>query len=118
MNHYGKRYHLTFNDKTKVVVTGSKHDMAYYKEMSPWTLNGKKISVVDENEHLGLVVSGLNEEQKNVDKNIVKYLFALHGQAFAYKCMLPLLYKYTFGELVTFQFCYLVFQPYQYALQI
>ena len=50
MNHYGKRYHLTFNDKTKVVVTGSKHDMAYYKEMSPWTLNGKKISVVDENE--------------------------------------------------------------------
>ena len=91
MNHYGKRYHLTFNDKTKVVVTGSKHDMAYYKEMSPWTLNGKKISVVDENEHLGLVVSGLNEEQKKVDKNIVKCrnsLFALLGQAFAYKCML------------------------------
>ena len=92
MSHYAKRHHLSFNaEKTKIVVTGSKHDMKYYKEISPWTLNGQKISVVDDNDHLGLIVSGINEEQKNVDKNIVKCrnsLFSLLGQAFSYKCML------------------------------
>ena len=54
-------------------------------------LNGERLSVVDDNEHLGLIVSGENEEQKNFDRNIMKCqnsLFALLGQAFAYKCML------------------------------
>ena len=92
MSHYANRHQLSFNaDKTKIVVTGSKQDMLYYKETSPWTLNGKKISVVDNNDHLGIIVSGLNEEQKNVDQNIVKCrtsMFSLLGQAFAYKCML------------------------------
>ena len=33
VSHYGKRYQLRFNaDKTKVVVTGSKPDMRFYKE--------------------------------------------------------------------------------------
>ena len=51
----------------------------------------QKISVVDNNDHLGIIVSGMHEEQKNVDKNIVKCrtsLLALLGQAFAHKCML------------------------------
>ena len=77
--------------KTKIVVTGSKLDMAFYKETSPWTLNGEKVKVVDNNEHLGLVVSGSEEEQKNVDENIIKCrnsLFALLGPAFAFKCLL------------------------------
>jgi hypothetical protein len=51
-------------------VTGSKIDMQYFQDISPWTLNGETVSVVDNNEHLGLIVSGLNEEQKNVDSNI------------------------------------------------
>ena len=90
--HYARRYQLRFNaEKTKIVVTGSKHDMNFYKETKPWTLNGETVRVVDSNEHLGIVVSGSDEEQKNVDANIIKcrnYLFALLGPAFSYKCLL------------------------------
>ena len=92
MSHYARRYQLQFNaEKTKIVVTGSKVDMDFYKSTCPWTLNGEKISVVDTNEHLGLTVSGHNEELRNVDENISKCrasLFALLGPAFAFKCML------------------------------
>ena len=92
MSHYARRYQLKFNaDKTKVVVTGSKADITFYKDTKPWTLNGETVRVVDDNEHLGLIVSGLEEEQKNVDENILKCrnsLFALLGPAFSYKCLL------------------------------
>ena len=92
VNHYGKRYHLKFNaDKTKIVVTGSKVDMSYYKETTPWKLNSETVPVVDNNDHLGLIVSGLDEEQKNVDQNIFqcrKSLFSLLGPAYSFKCML------------------------------
>ena len=92
VSHYGRQYHLKFNaDKTKIVVTGSKVDMEFYKETTPWLLNDETISVVDNNDHLGLVVSGLDEEQKNVDQNILQCrnsLFALLGPAFSYKCLL------------------------------
>jgi hypothetical protein len=91
-SHYAKRYRVVFNaSKTKVVVTGSKHDMNFYQETKPWTLNGVRIPVVEENDHLGLVVSGWDEEQKNLDQNITKCrksLFALLGSSFAYKCKL------------------------------
>ena len=93
VSHYGKRYQLNFNaEKTKIVVTGSKTDMNFYKETHPWQLNGETVSVVDTNEHLGLVVSGLDEEQKNSDQNIQKCrnsLFGLLGPAYSYKCLLP-----------------------------
>ena len=37
--HYANNYQIKFNaDKTKIVVTGSKLDMAFYKERTPWTL--------------------------------------------------------------------------------
>ena len=92
MTHYAKRYQLQFNaDKTKIVVTGSKQDMAFYKDTTPWTLNGEIIKVVDKNEHLGLVVAGVEEEQRNIDENISKCrtsLFALLGPAFAHRCLL------------------------------
>ena len=87
ISHYAKQYQLKFNaDKTKVVVDGSKLDMAFYKETTPWTLDGERVKVVDSNEHLGLVVAGSEEEQKNVDENIIKCrnsLFALLGPAFS-----------------------------------
>ena len=73
VGHYAKRYRVMFNaEKTKIVVTGSKVDMDYYRDISPWSLNGETISVVENNEHLGMVVSGLHEEEKNIDMNINK----------------------------------------------
>ena len=37
IGHYGKRYRLVFgSDKTKITITGSKHDMEYYKKVSYW----------------------------------------------------------------------------------
>ena len=89
-----RRYRVNFNaDKTKLVVTGSHLDMNFYKDTEPWTLNGEKVSVVDDNDHLGLVVSGVNEDSKNVDSNIQKCrnsLLSLLGPAFGYKCLLSL----------------------------
>ena len=92
MSHYAHRYQLNFNaDKTKIVVTGSRVDMRYYRDTRPWTLNGKRVNVVENNEHLGLIVSGEDEEQKNIDENISKCrnsLYALLGPAFAFRCLL------------------------------
>ena len=90
---FGKRYRIVFNaDKTKLVVTGSQIDMDYYRDITRWTLNDEIIAVCDENENLGLIVSGCNEEQKNVDANIQecrKSLLGLLGPAYAFKCLLP-----------------------------
>ena len=90
---FGKRYRIIFNaDKTKLVVTGSQIDMDYYLDINPWSLNEETISVTENNEHLGLVVSGTNEEQNNVDTNIQecrKSLFGLLGPAFSFKCLIP-----------------------------
>ena len=73
ISHYTKRYQLKFNaDKTKIVVFGSKQDMSFYKQTTPWTLDGEKVKVVDSNEHLGIIVAGIDEEQKNIDHNISK----------------------------------------------
>ena len=92
VSHYARRHRVTFNaEKTKLVVTGSPIDMKYYQDIQPWTLNNQKISVVENNDHLGLVVSGTQEEQKNVDSNIQQCrnsMFALLGPAYAYKCLL------------------------------
>ena len=71
VGHYSKRYRLEFGaSKTKVTVTGSAKDMDYYKDINIWTLHGDPLQVADDNDHLGLIVSGKDEEQKNVDKNI------------------------------------------------
>ena len=92
VEHYARRYRMIFNaDKTKIVVTWSRHDIDYYADISPWKLKGEKIAVVNNNEHLGIVVSGLDEEEKNVDQNITNCrnsLFALLGPALSYKCKL------------------------------
>ena len=92
VGHYGKRYRVTFGaDKTKVTITGSKVDMSYYQDIKIWSLNGEKLTVAENNDHLGLIVSGLDEEGKNVDKCIDsarKILFNLLGSIFSYKCKL------------------------------
>ena len=90
VEHYARRYRVNFNaSKTKIVVTGSKQDMQFYKDTCPWKLGGDRIDVVHDNDHLGLVVSGWDEEQKNVDKNIAdcrKSLFSLLGPFLSFKC--------------------------------
>ena len=88
----GKQYRIIYGAaKTKITVVGSKLDMEYYKEMSPWTMDDEKVEVVENNEHLGLVVSGEREEEKNIDDRLRKgrgSLFSLLGPAFAQKCLL------------------------------
>ena len=74
-------------EKNKIVVTGSKIDMDFYKFTCPWSLNGDQISVVTNNDHIGLAVSGLGKEQKNVERNISKCrisIFGLLEPTFAY----------------------------------
>ena len=93
VSYFGKKYRIIFNaDKTKLVVTGSRIDMEYCRKVSHWTLDGTPIAVHETNEHLGLVVAGVNEEQRNIDANIQecrKSLLGLLGPAFAFKCLLP-----------------------------
>ena len=89
IGHYGRRYRLIFGaDKTKVTVTGSKLDMKNYLDLEVWSLYGDKFTVSEDNEHFGLVVSGINEEIKNVDKNITSArdsLFGFLGNIFSHK---------------------------------
>ena len=98
IGHYGRRYRLIFGaEKTKVTVTGSSHDMKYYSENNIWTLQGDKLKVSENNEHLGLVVSGKDEELKNVDRNIKaarNSLFGFLGNVFAYRCKLSQAVQY------------------------
>ena len=98
VGHYGRRYRLIFGaDKTKVTITGSKHDIQYYQDVNIWSLYGEKLEVTENNEHLGLIVSGVNEELKNIDKNIKAArdtLFAFLGNIFSYKCKLSVSLQY------------------------
>ena len=98
VGHYGRRYRLIFGaDKTKVTITGSKHDMQFYKEINIWQLYGEKLEVAENNDHLGLVVSGFQEELKNIDKNIKSArdsLFSFLGNVFVYKCKLSQAVQY------------------------
>ena len=92
VGHYGRRYRLIFGaSKTKVTVTGSRHDMKYYEDIKLWSLYGAKLTISEDNDHLGLIVSGVNEEIKNVDKNITSArdsLFSFLGNIFSYRCKL------------------------------
>ena len=98
IGHYGRRYRIIFGaDKTKVTVTGSRHDMKYYEDINIWSLYGEKLKVSEDNDHLGLIVSGVDEEIKNVDKNIKTArdkLFSFLGNIFSYKCQLSASLQY------------------------
>ena len=59
-------------------------------------MDGINISVVENNEHLGQIVSGINQISKNIDLRLKKgrgSLFGLLGPAFAYKCLLSPMVK-------------------------
>lgn len=91
-SHYGDRYRIKYGaSKTKITVTGSNIDIDYYKSVKPWKMDGEVVDVVDNNDHLGLVVSGEREEEKNINTKLVKgrgSLFGLLGPALAQRCLL------------------------------
>ena len=95
--HYGSRYRIRYGaDKTKITVVGSDIDMQYFQDTTPWTMGGENVKVVENNEHLGQIVSGYRQESKNIDLRIQKgrsSLYSLLGPAFAYKCLLSPLVK-------------------------
>ena len=63
---YGERYLIKYGAaKTKLTVIGSKTDMTYYSDVKPWKMNGSTINVVENNQHLGQIVSGIRQEGKN-----------------------------------------------------
>ena len=90
--HYGNRYRITYGaSKTKITVSGSEIDRQFYTDTTPWTMGGEHIRVTEDIEHLGQVVSGKNQIEKNIDLRLKKgrgSLFKLLGPAFAYKCLL------------------------------
>ena len=98
---YGKMYRVTYGaSKTKVTVVGSEIDRQYYHDVAPWKLDGQQVKVTEDNDHLGQIVSGVGQEQKNVDARINKgrkSLFGMLGPAFAFKCLLsPVLKMHLF----------------------
>ena len=77
--------------KTKVTVVGSEVDENYFHDVKPWTMDNQVVQVVEDNEHLGQVVSGKNQELKNIDLRLMKTrksLFSFLGAGFSYKCLL------------------------------
>ena len=90
--HYGKMYRITYGAaKTKVTVVGSDVDVTYFTDVTPWKMDGQVVQVVTDNEHLGQIVSNVNQEQKNVDLKIQKgrnNLYSLLGSGFAFKSFL------------------------------
>ena len=97
-DHYGDLFHTKYGaSKTKVTVIGSDIDQRYYQELSPWHLKGQVVTVSNDNEHLGQIISGTEQEQKNIDLRIQKArnsLFGLLGPAFQFKCLLSPVLKF------------------------
>ena len=89
-SHYGSLYRIQYgSSKTKITISGSVIDMNYYKETRPWTMGGQPVDVIENNDHLGQIVSGIRQEEKIVDLRVGKArnaLFALLGPAFSLKC--------------------------------
>ena len=95
--HYGARYKIKYGaEKTKITIVGSNLDMDYYQQVNPWIMDNQKVNVVENNDHLGQIISGTRQIQKNVDESLKrgrKSLFGLLGPAFAFKCLLSPLVK-------------------------
>ena len=89
---YSQMYRVKYGaEKTKVTVTGSEIDRQYYYEVRPWKMDGQVVNVVEDNDHLGQVVSGVDHYQKNTDLRLRKArqsLYSLLGSGLAYKSLL------------------------------
>ena len=114
VGHYGKRYRVVFGaSKTKATVTGSKIDMQYYKDIKMRKLYGEQIDVTEDNEHLGLIVSGQDEEAKHVDENITQCRSSLFAILSHSSQRYPPKYKFISGEPTASQYCALELLPFQ-----
>ena len=103
---YGRKYRVSFGrSKTKIIVTGSEADVQYYKDVKMWKMDGETVDVADENEHLGLVVTGFHEEQRNVEENISRgrrSLYSLLGPSFSFQSLVnPKVQMYIFRMYVS-----------------
>ena len=73
--------------KTNIVISGPEVDRVYYTETTPWIMDGDRVKVTEDNDHLGQVVSGHQQIAKNIDlrlKKARKSLFSLLGASFNY----------------------------------
>ena len=81
-----------------------------------WCLYGDTIDVTEDNDHLGLIVSGQDEEIKNVDANTQQCrssLFAMLGSAFAYRSKVsPKTQRFISGEPTASLFFNLALLPF------
>ena len=65
--------------------------MTYYEDVNIWSLDGEPLVVAEDHDHLGLIVSGQDEEMKNVDIKIDlarQMLYNLLGIIFSLKVLL------------------------------
>ena len=87
--HYGQLYRIQYGaSKTKITISGPEIDVNYYRDTQPWKMGGLPIEVVENNEHLGQIVSGKKQKEKSVDLKLEKgrkSLFSLLGSGFSYK---------------------------------
>ena len=77
-------------------MVGSNVDMDYFSDTRPWSMAGETVKVVENNDHLGQIISGIQQEEKNVDERLKKSrnnLFGMLGPAFAFKCLMSPLVK-------------------------
>ena len=51
-------------------MSGSDIDRKFYSDTIPWSMGGVPIEVVEDNDHLGQIVSGVNQVIKNIDNRI------------------------------------------------
>ena len=51
---------------------GSELDKQYFKDILRWTMDGERVEVVENNEHLGQIISDVQQEQKNVELRLRK----------------------------------------------
>ena len=57
---------------------------------TPWQLDSQKVKVCEDNDHLGQILSGARQEEKNVDLRIKKGRNNMLGPVCSFKC--PFLY--------------------------
>ena len=79
-------------NQLNVAITGVADDLYIMSDsQSKLQMHGTTVNVTENNEHLGQIVSGVDQERKNVDLRISKgrnAIFSLLGPAFSSKCLL------------------------------
>ena len=58
--------------KTKIIVSGPDVDQRYYADTKPWVMDSQTVSVVEDNDHLGQIISGQRQLEKNIDNRLKK----------------------------------------------